>query len=431
MTCTLEFAEVSKRYLLGGFRGSLREAIPNTLRRWTGKPGRSGAAELWALREVTFQVESGEAVAIIGPNGAGKTTTLKLATWVTQPTSGKVLAHGRTSSLIELGAGFHPDLTGRGNIHLNGTILGLKRREIEQRFAAIAEFSELEAFLDTPVKRYSSGMYARLGFAVAAHVDPDILVVDEVLAVGDLAFQSKCLARMAEMKRSGTTIVIVSHQLPRVRRLCDRGIFLYRGQVIFDGPIEEAITTYQNNPQYASGLRAERPSGTAVSHGGPSQSESAISPNSPMAITGVSLFDGSGCAVDTCQTGGRLVVRISFVALGPVKRPVFEVWIHAADGTEFAALTTQWDGYFRDNPIGPGYVDLVLDPLSLVPGRYTISAAITASDGVTRYDWHWQRYGLNVQADRYLQGLVYLPHTWDSAHDPAACPEQPSVEDQG
>jgi lipopolysaccharide transport system ATP-binding protein len=152
MTSTLEFTDVSKRYLLGGFRGGLRQAIPNLARRWIGKPGAS-PAELWALRHVTFQVGSGEAVAIIGPNGAGKTTTLKLATSVTHPTSGRVSVHGRTSSLIELGAGFHPDLTGRENIYLNGTILGLKRREIQQRFDAIVEFSELQAFLDTPVTR--------------------------------------------------------------------------------------------------------------------------------------------------------------------------------------------------------------------------------------------------------------------------------------
>ena len=414
MASTLEFADVSKRYVLGGFRGSLREAIPSLVRRARGK-AMPGAAELWALRHVTFQVSPGEALGIIGPNGAGKTTALKLATSVTQPTQGRVIARGRTSALIELGAGFHPDLTGRENIFLNGTILGLKRREIQQRFDAIVAFSELERFLDTPVKRYSSGMYARLGFAVAAHVNPDILIVDEVLAVGDLAFQAKCLAHMAEMKRNGTTIVIVSHQLPRVRRLCDRGIFLCRGQVLVDGPIDEAISFYQNNPEYASSLRVAGASRGAGPGAGNGQAELPLLPDSPMSITGMTLVDGADRPVEGCRSGDRLVVRIGFRALRSVGSAVVEVWVHAADGTEFAAFTTQWDSFSFDGSAGPGYVDLVLDPVCLVPGRYLISAAITASDGVTRYDWHWQRYALDVESGRFVQGLVYQPHAWASS----------------
>jgi lipopolysaccharide transport system ATP-binding protein len=267
-------------------------------------------------------------------------------------------------------------------------------------------------------------MYARLGFAVAVHVNPDILIVDEVLAVGDLAFQARCLGRMAEMKRAGTTIVIVSHQLPRVRRLCDRGIFLYRGEVLVDGPIEEAITLYQNNPEYASNL-ARPQEARLPSREGQEQPRSSLSPDSPMAITGVSLLDGDARPMDTCRTADRLVLRIGFVALRPVDLPVFEVWIHASDGTEYAAFTTQWDGYPCDGSPGSGHVDLVLDPLCLVPGRYALSVAITASDGITRYDWHWQRYGLDVRSDRYLQGLVFLPHTWASARETARPPSVP------
>jgi lipopolysaccharide transport system ATP-binding protein len=424
MTSTLEFIDVSKQYRLGGFHGSLREAIPSLVRRWTGREA-APAPDLWALRHVSFRAGQGEALAIIGPNGAGKTTTLKLATAVTQPTSGRISVRGRTSALIELGAGFHPDLTGRENIYLNGTILGLKRSEIRQRFDAIVEFSELEAFLDTPVKRYSSGMYARLGFAVAAHVNPEVLFVDEVLAVGDLAFQAKCLAHMAEMKRAGTTVVIVSHQLPRVRRLCDRGLFLYRGQVLADGPIDEAITFYQDNPAYASNLRVERPLAGGADLGSDARPVSSLSADSPIAISAVSLLSDSDQRVSTCQTGDRLVVRIAFAALRPVESPVFEVWIHSADGTEYAAFTTKWDGFLCDGSPGSGHVDLVLDPLCLLSGRYLLSVAITASDGVSRHDWHWQRYGLDVRAGRYLQGLVYLPHTWASARDepvPAAAP---------
>lgn len=414
MVSTLEFTDVSKKYRLGGFRGSLREAIPSLWRRARRK-ATAGAAELWALRHVTFQVSPGEALGIIGPNGAGKTTALKLATAVTRPTEGRVVARGRASALIELGAGFHPDLTGRENVFLNGTILGLKRREIQQRLDAIVAFSEMERFLDTPVKRYSSGMYARLGFAVAAHVNPDILIVDEVLAVGDLAFQAKCLAHMAEMKRNGTTIVIVSHQLPRVRRLCDRGIFLYRGQVLVDGPIDEAIAFYQDNPQYASSLRSAPASRGDGLGGGNEPTEPSLLPNSPVSITGVTLVDPADRPLEGCRTGDRLVVRIGFRAHHSIVSVAAEAWIHAADGTEYAAFTTQWDGVSYDGSAGPGHVDLVLDPVCLVPGRYLISAAITASDGVTRYDWHWQRYTLDVRSGRYIQGLVYQPHRWASS----------------
>ena len=412
MIATLEFVDVSKRYSLGGFRGSLREAIPKLLHPRAGREAAMRAAELWALRHVDLRVMAGEALGIIGPNGAGKTTALKLATSVTQPTEGRVIARGRTSALIELGAGFHPDLTGRENIFLNGTILGLKRREIQQRFDAIVAFSELGRFLDTPVKRYSSGMYARLGFAVAAHVNPDILIVDEVLAVGDLAFQAKCLAHMAEMKRGGTTIVIVSHQLPRVRRLCDRGVFLYRGQVLVDGPIDEAIAFYQDNPEYASNLRAPAdPSRTARADG-------PLVAGSPIIITGVTLMGDGERHHDAFQSGGRLVVRVSFSARVPVESPTVEVWVHAAEGSEYAAFTTQWDGFACDAFLSSGFVDLVLDPLCLAPGRYLVSAAITAADGVTRYDWHWQRYPFDVRSGRFVQGLVYQPHTWTAPNAP-------------
>jgi ABC-type polysaccharide/polyol phosphate transport system ATPase subunit len=404
MPNTLEFQSISKRYYLGGSGGSLRQAIPNLARRLAGRDGLAPRPEIWALRDVTFQIGAGEAVAIVGPNGAGKTTALKLATFVTQPTRGQVLVRGRTSALIELGAGFHPELTGRENIYLNGTILGLKRQEIAERFDAIVAFSELERFLDTPVKRYSSGMYARLGFSVAAHVNPDLLIVDEVLAVGDLAFQAKCLAHMAQMVRGGTTVVIVSHQLPRVRRLCSRGIFLQGGQVLVDGPIDEAIVAYQA-AQEGRGWQEEAKKQAEVP-------ASALRADSPVAITGVTFLDGEERPLVACRPGDRLVVRIGYHATRPLADAIFEVWVHAADGTEFAAYTTEWDGY-RCPPLGgQGHLDLVFDPLTLAPGGYSLGVAITAPDGITRYDWHIQRYHFQVQAGNFVQGLVYLPHQW-------------------
>ena len=407
MANVLEFQNVSKRYLLGSFQGSLRHALPALARKLTGRASSEDRPELWALSDVSFQVGPGEAVAIIGPNGAGKTTALKLATFVTQPTTGEIHVHGRTSALIELGAGFHPDLTGRENIYLNGTILGMKRAEIQQRFDEIVAFSELERFLDTPVKRYSSGMYARLAFLVAAHVNPKVLIVDEVLAVGDVAFQTKCLAHMAGMKREGTTILLVSHAMPRLRRLCERGILLYRGQIIEDGPIDGVIETYQSTPKYSSNLRAkETPDAQA-------KEQPLATPNeSPARITGVVFLDENQQPADTFLTGKKLIARIGFEAYQHIPSPVFEIWFHTADGTFLASHTTAWDEFNCPDIEGPGSIDLIIDPLPLVGGRFLFEVALTAADGISRYDWHTQRYWLRVKSENVAFGLSFLPHHW-------------------
>lgn len=199
---------------------------------------------IWALRDATFEIRPGEVVGFIGRNGAGKSTLLKLLSRVVTPTTGRAFIHGRVGSLLEVGTGFHPELTGRENIYLNGAVLGMRRAEIRRVFDQIVAFSEIERFLDTPVKRYSSGMYVRLAFAVAAHLEPEILIVDEVLAVGDVQFQKKCLGKMGDVAESGRTILFVSHNLGAVRELCNRGILLERGQVIADGPVEEVAARY-------------------------------------------------------------------------------------------------------------------------------------------------------------------------------------------
>jgi lipopolysaccharide transport system ATP-binding protein len=242
----LEMRDVGKKFRKGELYGSLRDAVPGVVRRLL--KGRSDAAadarEFWALRDVSLSVERGEVLGIIGHNGAGKSTILKLLSGVLRPTCGSIAVSGRLSALIEIGAGFHPDLTGRENIYLNGTILGMSRAEITGRFDAIVDFSGLEEFLDTPVKRYSTGMYARLGFAVAAHVDPEILIVDEVLSVGDYAFQNKCLARMKEIIRGGAAVLFVSHNLNAVAGLCSRALLLDHGRVVQQGPTQDVLHTY-------------------------------------------------------------------------------------------------------------------------------------------------------------------------------------------
>ena len=247
MAAAIRFEHVWKRFRLGLTRRrhkrNLRDAVSRDPQR-AGLGERTMAKYIWALADVSFNVDEGEAVGIIGPNGSGKSTTLRMASRVSVPWSGLVRTKGRVGALIELKAGLHPELTGRENIFLYGSLLGLRRKEIKRRLDAIVDFAELGRFVDTPLKRFSSGMEIRLGFSVAVHLDPDVLLIDEVLAVGDEAFQRRCLARMDELRASGQTLVFVSHELNHVRRLCPRTILLERGQITADGPTDEIVDTY-------------------------------------------------------------------------------------------------------------------------------------------------------------------------------------------
>ena len=247
MSVAIEAEGLSKRYRLGEFQaayGTLRESLVHAGRLLTGKEHRREVQEIWALEDVSFDVAEGEVLGVIGPNGAGKSTLLKVLTRITNPTAGRVEIRGRVGSLLEVGTGFHPELTGRENIYLNGAILGMKRREIQAKLPEIAEFSGVESFMDTPVKRYSSGMYVRLAFSVAAHFEPEILLVDEVLAVGDAEFQARCLGRMETFGASGRTVLFVSHNMQAMAQLCDRALLLDHGRIVRDGPSEEVVAHY-------------------------------------------------------------------------------------------------------------------------------------------------------------------------------------------
>ncbi|HYO79229.1 MAG TPA: ABC transporter ATP-binding protein, partial [Thermoanaerobaculia bacterium] len=297
---------VSKRYALGETHTRLlSEKLTNAFRRGP-KPER---AELWALNDVTFDLPRGEVLGIIGRNGAGKSTLLKILSRITAPSHGRALVRGRLASLLEVGTGFHPELTGRENIYLNGTILGMRRREIDRKFDEIVAFSEVELFLDTPVKRYSSGMYVRLAFAVAAHLDPGVLVVDEVLAVGDREFQNKCLGRLDAMSReSGRTVLLVSHNLDAIQRLCHRAIVLRDGRLDFDGSVPEALERYVSHARSTGNLseltdrRDRYGSGTVIA-------------------AGFEVRDESGAAVPTLMSGGnyRFMVRLMKVDPAPAR----------------------------------------------------------------------------------------------------------------
>src|SRR5262245_14598873 len=251
---------VGKRYTIGApigtqtFRESLVAMLSAPWRRFQHLAGANGQSpQFWALRDVSFDVRIGEVIGIVGPNGAGKSTLLKVLSRITPPTEGHVDLHGRVSSLLEVGTGFHPELTGRENVFLNGAILGMFRTEIRRKFDAIVEFAELAQFIDTPVKHYSSGMYMRLAFSVAAHLEGEILLVDEVLAVGDVAFQQKCLGKMQDVSRGGRTVLFISHNMTAVSALCSRAIVLHQGQPVFDGAVQQGVRFYlEHNPTDSS-----------------------------------------------------------------------------------------------------------------------------------------------------------------------------------
>lgn len=258
----IEIQNISKQYSIGkkesygSLRDEIMQAITAPFRRGARAPG-TGAEDntIWALRDVSFDVQEGEVIGIIGRNGAGKSTLLKILSRITEPTSGRIVMRGRVASLLEVGTGFHPELTGRENIYLNGALLGMSKQEIKARFDEIVAFSEIEKFLDTPVKRYSSGMYVRLAFAVAAHLEPEILIVDEVLAVGDVRFQRKCMDRMGDVSKEGRTVLFVSHSMPAITRICQRALLLSEGGVLKDGPAHQVVSAYFHSDMGSTAIR--------------------------------------------------------------------------------------------------------------------------------------------------------------------------------
>jgi len=321
-------------------------------------PATTESKLLWALKDVSFELERGQSLALIGSNGAGKTTILKLLANITKPTSGRVQTKGKLSALIELGAGFHGDLTGRENIYLNGAILGLSRKEINRRFDEIVDFSELERFIDTPVKRYSSGMVVRLGFAVAACIEPEILLVDEVLAVGDASFQQKCLHRIQSLVKNGTSIIFVSHNFYLVRATCDSALYLKKGQVADRGKTLDVIATYERD------LHEER----ARKLQGVSQESSDA--GTDIEVTKVEVVDEEGKELPTLLSNQPAQVRIHYTAyrdMGPVSASVH---IMRSDGLICCEMRTSLDHIRFSLPRGQGVVSVTLEPLQLISGTY-------------------------------------------------------------
>jgi lipopolysaccharide transport system ATP-binding protein len=369
---TIRVEQLSRRYRLGGqgrsyrtFRDTITDAIAAPLRRIGRQPdGPLERRTIWALKDLTFDIQPGEVVGIVGQNGAGKSTLLKVLCRITEPTSGQVQIRGRTASLLEVGTGFHPELTGRENIYLNGAILGMTGREITRKFHEIVAFAEVERFIDTPVKRYSSGMYLRLAFAVAAYLEPEILMVDEVLAVGDYAFQDRCIRRMQETSYSGRTVLFVSHNLPTLQRLCHRGILLHQGSILADGKMSDIIATY---------IRKQRSGSTGFSR---LEAHPGRRPGSEplFQAIGVRKEDAGPAQGDVIRPGDTIQVQVTYSADPPLKDPNIGLAVrderHGSPVFGFNSRMTGW----RAEGITSSTVTTIciLPRLPLSPGRYWI-----------------------------------------------------------
>jgi ABC-type polysaccharide/polyol phosphate transport system ATPase subunit len=367
---------------------TLKGAALELLRRGAG----GAARELWALRDVGFEVRPGQTLGIIGANGAGKSTLLALLAGTMVPTEGRVETRGAVSCLLELGAGFHPDLTGRENVFLAGAVMGLSRRQMRTRLDAIVEFADLQGFIDEPVKHYSSGMYVRLGFAVAVEVDPDILLVDEVLAVGDAAFQRKCVRRMMEFRARGKTMLVISHDLPTIQSVSDRILFLDHGRVLGDGPPAAVIDQYE-------GFWRERGSADLRREWGTRE----------VTITQVDFRDATGRAATRFAWGETLEAEVHYRASRRVAAPVFGFAVSDEHGRLIYGNNTQIEGFGIPYVEGVGTLAIRLRDLNLAPGTYLFSFSVHSADHAVNYHRVDHAYPVAVESDKRFEGCSYLP----------------------
>jgi ABC-type polysaccharide/polyol phosphate transport system ATPase subunit len=402
----IEFTNVSKRFTLHKEeRKTIQERVVGMMRR------RPPADLFWALRDVSFRVDQGQSLGLVGHNGAGKSTALKLITRILEPSSGMVRTRGRIAALLELGSGFHPDLTGRENVFLYGSLMGVGQREMDAKLPEIVDFADIGDFLDTEIKHYSSGMYTRLAFAVATAVDPDILITDEVLAVGDESFQRKCMERIYGFRRAGKTIIFVSHALDVVRSLCDVAVWLDHGRQMASGPAGKVIDAYlaDVNRQEQERIAAERPDDTPPEE-----------PDNPfrrgtreVEIVRVQLLASSGEERAVFSTGESLTIRMHYHAHERVARPIFGVGIHHESGTWLIGPNTGFDEVHIAGVDGSGIIEYHLPSLSFNTGRYQVSVAVVDATQTHTFDLHDRIYPLVIHTPgRERHGIVALPGEW-------------------
>jgi lipopolysaccharide transport system ATP-binding protein len=400
---------VSKRYRIGQRESykALRDVLSDAVGAAVRLGRRAEHESIWALRDVSFEMRRGEVLGLIGANGAGKSTLLKILSRITDPTEGRAVLSGRVGSLLEVGTGFHPELTGRENIYLNGTILGMRRAEINARFDEIVSFSGMEKFLDTPVKRYSSGMQVRLAFAVAAHLQPEILLVDEVLAVGDAEFQEKCLGKMKDVTREGRTVVFVSHNLVAMRSLCPRALLLQGGLLVFDGDTDEAVHRYLGHggqPSAAEVGEDELQARISASH--------VFGDASFFHCTRVAVLDEGGTPTASFRSDEEITIAIDYTVVNPVS--ALRLSVTLTDENQATVLRTESVDDPATDPVGvePGaYRSIVKLPgglfgdarLDLSVGLLSELRQVLEYSGVVQLDVRFAGHGANMQGRAYLR----------------------------
>lgn len=406
MKGAIRFSDVSKVYRWRG-RRVRAETLKGAFFQRGRKKARHKGEEHRALDGVELTVEPGEAVAIIGPNGSGKSTFLKLASGILRPTSGEVVVDGRVTALIELGAGFHPEITGRENVLINGMLLGLTRTEVEARMADIIRFADIGDFVDQPVKTYSSGMYVRLGFAVAVSADPDILLIDEVLAVGDRAFTRRCLDRLARMRQRGVTMILVSHDLELVTSFADRALYLNRGRQVALGPVDAVAARYRSDA--AGETEESQPAAQVVR---------VVEEGRRWGTGDVEILAVEALAGDAAQrllpSGEPCRIRIRYKVHRPVEDFVFGVAWHRPDGTLVSGHNTELDGLAPQLLAEDGEVSCIYSALELAPGEYRLDVAVHATEG-RAYDYWCDALRIRVTSEVEWPGVWSPTHQWESS----------------
>ena len=377
--------------------------------------GRSAEVnEFWALRDVSLEIPEGSMYALVGHNGSGKSTLLRCIAGIYRPTSGAVHVEGRISTLLELGAGFHPDLTGRENVYMNATILGMSRKQVDAAFDDIVGFAGVEEFIDSPVKIYSSGMYIRLGFSVAVHVNPEILIVDEVIAVGDAQFQRKCFDHLYALRKKGVTIVVVTHGLDTVESMCDGAAWLDHGVLQKTGTGPEIAAAYMEKVNAGERRQRDEQQAKASAHAAASGADVDDARIEDVRIDRVTFVDADGKDTSVGVHRSPLTIRIGFDAVRPVTSPVFGIALHSASGVHVTGTNTKIDGIATGTIHGTGHVDFRVDSLQLTPGDYELTVAVSDEFQQHDFDRREREWHLPVRHGGMLapEGLMDLRGSW-------------------